>query len=45
MAISACRASEFERHIAYDIGVETVTRGLAALLGAPAVHGAVSRAC
>ena len=31
-------ASEFERHIAYDIGVETVTRELAALTGAPAVH-------
>ena len=30
-------AAEFERHIAYDIGVETVTRELAALLGAPAV--------
>jgi predicted N-formylglutamate amidohydrolase len=30
-------ASEFERHIAYDIGVEAVTRGLAAALGVPAV--------
>jgi len=29
--------AEFERHIAYDIGVEAVTRGLAAALGVPAV--------
>ena len=36
-------ASEFERHIAYDIGVETVTRELAALLGAPAVLANFSR--
>ncbi len=34
---------EFERHIAYDIGVETVTRELAALLGAPAVLAGFSR--
>lgn len=36
-------ASEFERHIAYDIGVETVTRELAALTGAPAVLANFSR--
>ncbi|TKT75430.1 N-formylglutamate amidohydrolase [Aquamicrobium sp. LC103] len=36
-------ASEFERHIAYDIGVATVTRRLAALLGVPAVMANFSR--
>lgn len=36
-------AAEFERHIAYDIGVETVTRELAALTGAPAVLANFSR--
>ena len=36
-------AEEFERHIAYDIGVEPVTRELAALLGAPAVLANFSR--
>ncbi len=36
-------AGEFERHIAYDIGVETVLRRLAARLGAPAVFAAFSR--
>lgn len=36
-------ASEFERHIAYDIGVEAVTRELAALLDAPAVMANYSR--
>lgn len=36
-------AAEFERHIAYDIGVEAVTRELAALLGAPAVLANFSR--
>lgn len=36
-------AEEFDRHIAYDIGVETVTRELAALLDAPAVFAAFSR--
>ena len=35
--------SEFERHIAYDIGVESVTRQLAAMLGVPAVLGGFSR--
>lgn len=35
--------SEFDRHIAYDIGVEDVTRLLAAELGAPAVLGGFSR--
>lgn len=34
---------EFERHIAYDIGVERVTRGLAAALGVPAVMACFSR--
>jgi predicted N-formylglutamate amidohydrolase len=29
--------AEFERHIAYDIGIEAVTRGLAAALGCPAL--------
>jgi predicted N-formylglutamate amidohydrolase len=36
-------ASEFSRHIAYDIGVEMVTRGLAARLRAPAAMAAYSR--
>ena len=36
-------AAEFERHIAYDIGVERVTRELAALTGAPAVMARFSR--
>ncbi|MHA6642826.1 N-formylglutamate amidohydrolase [Mesorhizobium sp. A623] len=36
-------AAEFDRHIAYDIGVEAVTRELAALLGAPAVIATFSR--
>ena len=34
---------EFERHIAYDIGVEAVTRGLAARLGVPALMACFSR--
>ncbi|MBM2714039.1 N-formylglutamate amidohydrolase [Mesorhizobium caraganae] len=36
-------AAQLERHIAYDIGVETVTRELAALLDAPAVIANFSR--
>ena len=36
-------AAEFERHIAYDIGVETVTRELAAALDVPAVIANFSR--
>jgi predicted N-formylglutamate amidohydrolase len=36
-------AAEFDRHIAYDIGAEVVTRRLAALLGAPAVMARFSR--
>lgn len=36
-------APEFDRHIAYDIGVETTTRELAALLDAPAVIANFSR--
>ena len=36
-------AAEFERHIAYDIGVEMVTRRLAELTGAPAVLCGFSR--
>ena len=36
-------AAEFDRHIAYDIGVEMVTRRLAALTGAPAVMAGFSR--
>ncbi|WP_428977920.1 N-formylglutamate amidohydrolase [Rhodoligotrophos appendicifer] len=35
--------SELERHIAYDIGAEAVTRGLAARLGVPAVLSGFSR--
>lgn len=35
--------TEFERHIAYDIGVEAVVRELAALTGAPAVYANFSR--
>lgn len=35
--------SEMERHIAYDIGVEGVTRELAAILGVPAVMASFSR--
>ena len=35
--------SEFARHIAYDIGAEALTRGLAALLGVPAVMAGFSR--
>lgn len=35
--------AEFKRHIAYDIGVEAVTRKLAALTGAPAVMARFSR--
>jgi len=34
---------EFERHIAYDIGAEQVTRKLAAMIGAPAVMANFSR--
>jgi predicted N-formylglutamate amidohydrolase len=34
---------QFERHIAYDIGVEAVTRGLAHRLGCPALMAAYSR--
>jgi predicted N-formylglutamate amidohydrolase len=36
-------AEEFQRHIAYDIGVEAVTRRLAMLTGAPAVLANFSR--
>jgi predicted N-formylglutamate amidohydrolase len=36
-------SAEFERHIAYDIGVEAVTRELAALLGVPALLANFSR--
>ena len=36
-------ASQFDRHIAYDIGVERVTRSLARLLNAPAVMARFSR--
>jgi predicted N-formylglutamate amidohydrolase len=36
-------ASQFERHIAYDIGAAALTRGLAARLGAPAVLSCFSR--
>ncbi len=34
---------EFKRHIAYDIGAEALTLGLAQKLGAPAVHSCFSR--
>lgn len=36
-------ASEFERHIAYDIGVEATTRALARALNVPAVMARFSR--
>jgi predicted N-formylglutamate amidohydrolase len=36
-------AAEFQRHIAYDIGVEGVTRRLAARTGAPAIMASYSR--
>jgi predicted N-formylglutamate amidohydrolase len=36
-------AAEFDRHIAYDIGVEAVTRELASLLDVPAVLANFSR--
>lgn len=36
-------ATEFDRHIAYDIGVEWVTRNLARLTGAPAIMAGFSR--
>ena len=36
-------AAEFDRHIAFDIGVERVTRSLAARLGVPAVMAGFSR--
>jgi predicted N-formylglutamate amidohydrolase len=36
-------AAEFERHIAYDIGIEAVTRGLAAVLGCPALMTCFTR--
>ncbi|MCE1237445.1 MAG: N-formylglutamate amidohydrolase [Hyphomicrobiales bacterium] len=36
-------AAEFERHIAFDIGVEALARALAARLGAPAVLSRFSR--
>src|SRR5437868_10566168 len=35
--------AQFERHIAYDIGVEAVTRGLAGALGCPALMATYSR--
>src|SRR3712207_9253829 len=35
--------SEFERHIAYDIGAAAVTRSLAQRLGAPAILTQFSR--
>jgi predicted N-formylglutamate amidohydrolase len=35
--------AEFERHIAYDIGVEALTTRLAARLGVPAVLSCFSR--
>ena len=36
-------ASEFDRHIAFDIGVEAVTRNLAEQLGVPALLTRFSR--
>lgn len=35
--------AQFQRHIAYDIGVEAVTRGLARVLGCPALMATYSR--
>ena len=43
MAPWDCREGEFERHIAYDIGAEGVTRGLAGRLGATALLTGYSR--
>lgn len=37
------KESEFDRHIAYDIGVEALTRALASRLDAPAVMAGFSR--
>ncbi len=37
------KAADFERHIAYDIGAEALTRELAQRLGAPAIHSCFSR--
>ncbi|MEZ5842512.1 MAG: N-formylglutamate amidohydrolase [Hyphomicrobiaceae bacterium] len=34
---------QLKRHIAYDIGAEAITRRLAAMLGAPAIHSHYSR--
>lgn len=36
-------ADQFQRHIAYDIGAEALTRGLAERLNCPAVHSCFSR--
>jgi predicted N-formylglutamate amidohydrolase len=36
-------ATDMERHIAYDIGVEALTRALSSLLGAPAILARFSR--
>lgn len=36
-------AAAFDRHIAYDIGIEPLTRGLCARLGVPGVLGCFSR--
>jgi predicted N-formylglutamate amidohydrolase len=35
--------ADFERHIAYDIGVESVTREIARMLGVPAIWATYSR--
>ncbi len=43
MAILGCRANSLRRHIAYDIGAQTVTRRLAALTGALAALAMFSR--
>ncbi len=43
MAHLVLQKSEFDRHIAYDIGVENLTRRLASRLNAPAVLGGFSR--
>lgn len=36
-------AGEFERHIAYDIGIEKLTRRISGLISAPAIMAAFSR--
>lgn len=43
MVASACRKRPFRPHIAFDIGIEGLTRKLSKILGVPAVLGCFSR--